>query len=182
MSGRPAGGGPVPDAPPPPGVVVRPARPRDRRQIVDLIATVAAERRYIRTEEVDSARSRKQKEWARRSWTVDRANLVAVADGRVVGNLGMAREDGAVSRHVASLGMAVAPEWRGRGLGSALLAEAFRWAEWAGVEKVLLTVYPHNDRAINLYRKFGFVEEGRLSGHSKKSYGYEDEIVMGRWL
>jgi putative acetyltransferase len=182
VSSRPAGGGSLPDAPPPRDVEVRPARPRDRRQIVELIAAVAAERRYIRTEVVDPARSRKQKEWAKRSWTVDRANLVAVAGGRVVGNLGIAREDGAVSRHVASLGMAVASEWRERGIGSALLVEAFRWAAWAGVEKVLLTVYPHNERAINLYKKFGFVEEGRLSGHSKKSYGYEDEIVMGRWL
>jgi RimJ/RimL family protein N-acetyltransferase len=182
VSSRTRGGGPVPDAPLPRDVEVRPARPRDRRQIVDLMASVAAERRYIRMEEVDPARSRKQKEWAKRSWTVDRANLVAVADGRVVGNLGIAREDGTVARHVASLGMAVAPEWRERGIGSALLAEAFRWAAWAGVEKVLLTVYPHNERAINLYKKFGFVDEGRLSGHSKKSYGYEDEIVMGRWL
>jgi hypothetical protein len=33
-----------------------------------------------------------------------------------------------------------------------------------------------------LYRKFGFKEEGRLSGHSKKSIGYLDEIVMGLWV
>jgi L-phenylalanine/L-methionine N-acetyltransferase len=182
MSGRPPGGGPLPQAPAPPGVEVRPARHGDRRQIIGLLATVAAEGRYIRMELVDRNRSRMVKEWARRSWTVDRANLVAVSDGRVVGNLGITREAGPVSRHAASLGMAVDPEWRGRGIGAALLGEAFRWAGWAGVEKVFLTVYPHNDRAIKLYRKFGFVEEGRLTGHSKKSYGYEDEIVMGRWL
>ena len=182
MSVRPAGGGPLPDAPPPPGVEVRPARPRDRRQITDLIATVAAERRYIRTEDVARDRSRNKRERARRSWNVDRANIVALADGRVVGNLGITRDAEPVGRHLAWLGMVVAPEWRERGIGSCLLAEAFRWAGWAGVEKVLLTVYPHNDRAINLYKKFGFTEEGRLSGHSKKSYGYEDEIVMGRWL
>jgi ribosomal protein S18 acetylase RimI-like enzyme len=78
--------------------------------------------------------------------------------------------------------MSVDRDWRSRGVGSALMTEAFRWARWAGIEKVGLTVYPHNQRAINLYKKFGFAEEGRLSGHSKKSYGYEDEIVMGRWL
>jgi ribosomal protein S18 acetylase RimI-like enzyme len=33
-----------------------------------------------------------------------------------------------------------------------------------------------------LYRKFGFKEEGRLTGHSRKSIGYFDEIVMGLWL
>jgi putative acetyltransferase len=80
------------------------------------------------------------------------------------------------------VGMVIAPEWRDRGVGSALLAEAFRWARWAGVEKISLSVYPHNDRALRLYERFGFVPEGRLTGHSKKSYGYDDEIVMGRWL
>jgi RimJ/RimL family protein N-acetyltransferase len=43
-------------------------------------------------------------------------------------------------------------------------------------------VYPHNEAARALYRKFGFEEEGRLIGQSRKSYGYEDEIVMARWL
>src|SRR6266436_8870933 len=78
--------------------------------------------------------------------------------------------------HVASLGMAVAPEWRGRGVGSALMAEAIAWARAHGVEKLALSVYPDNQRALALYAKFGFVEEGRLTGHSRKSIGYRDEI------
>jgi putative acetyltransferase len=182
MSARPPSGGPLPEAPPPDGVVVRPARPRDRRQILDLLAAVAAERRYIRMEAVEDDRARMRRAWVTRAWTVDRAHLVAVADGRVIGNLVIVRDPVPVGHHVASLGMVVARDWRERGVGSALLGEAFRWAGWAGVEKVHLTVYPENDRAINLYKKFGFLEEGRLSGQSKKSYGYEDEIAMGRWL
>jgi len=60
--------------------------------------------------------------------------------------------------------------------------EAIRWARQFGVEKLALSVYPDNDAARALYRKFGFLEEGRLTGHSKKSIGYRDEIVMGLWL
>ena len=60
--------------------------------------------------------------------------------------------------------------------------EAISWARAMGVEKLALSVYPHNDRAMALYRKFGFREEGRLTGHSKKRIGYLDEIVMGLWL
>jgi RimJ/RimL family protein N-acetyltransferase len=67
-------------------------------------------------------------------------------------------------------------------VGAALLSAAIRWARWAGVEKIGLSVYPGNVAAIRLYQRFGFAEEGRLTGHSKKSYGYEDEIVMGLWL
>jgi len=63
-----------------------------------------------------------------------------------------------------------------------LMAEAFRWARSSGVEKIMLSVYPHNHAAIGLYRRFGFVEEGRLVAHSRKSTGYEDEILMSAWI
>lgn len=179
---RPPSGGPLPDAPVPPGVEVRPATSRDARSAIDLLAAVAAERRFIRTESVTPDRARHMRRAFRRSWTRDRADIVAVVGGRVVGHLGLEREPGPITEHVASLGMAVHGEWRGRGVGSALLGEAFRWARWAGVEKLALSVYPTNQSARALYRKFGFQEEGRLVGHSKKSYGYDDEVVMGRWL
>jgi len=107
---------------------------------------------------------------------------MAVAEGGVVGSLSIRRDPHPVTRHVATLGMFVIATWRGRGVGTALMSEALRWARSAGVERVELTVYPHNDAAIALYRKFGFVEEGRLVRHAKKSYGYEDEILMAAWL
>jgi ribosomal protein S18 acetylase RimI-like enzyme len=62
------------------------------------------------------------------------------------------------------------------------MAEALRWARSVGVDKIVLSVYPHNTGAIALYRKFGFVEEGRLARHSRKSYGDEDEILMAAWI
>ena len=178
---RPEGGGLEPQVTAPPGVEIRPARPGDARDWIRHVGEVAAEARFIRTEQVRWTPREMRRRW-RRSWTTDKADLVAVADGRIVGSLSIARENNPVTRHVGSLGMSVDRDWRSKGIGSALMSEAFRWARWAGVEKIGLSVYPHNDRAINLYRKYGFVEEGRLSGHSKKSYGYDDEIIMGRWL
>jgi len=172
---------PEPDTPAPAGVEVRPARPRDAGEFIDVIRQVAAERRFIATEEV-TWRPRMYRRRFRRSRTDKAATFVAVADGRVVGSIGIRREDWRTNRHIATFGMSILKEWRGRGIGSALLAEALGWARGVGVEKVSLTVYPHNSRAVALYRKFGFVDEGRLSGQSKKSYGYDDEVIMSRWL
>ena len=180
-AGRPESGGPEPVAAPPGGVEIRPARPADARDWIRHVGDVASEARFIRTEEVRWTVREMRGRW-RRAWTRDRADVLALVDGRVIGSLSIGREANPVTRHVGSLGMSVDRDWRGRGVGSALLSEAFRWARWAGVEKLALTVYPHNQRAINLYKKYGFVEEGRLTGHSKKTYGYDDEIVMGRWL
>jgi diaminopimelate decarboxylase len=168
--------GTVPD-----GLVVRQAHPRDVGSFLEHLQSVADEQRFIRTERVAGSQ-RLWKRRFRRSLTDRALSLVAVEGDRVVGSLGIQREAGRASEHVASLGMSVSQDWRGRGVGSALMAEAMRWARNVGVEKVSLTVYPSNTRAIALYRRFGFVDEGRLSGQSKKSYGYEDEVIMSRWL
>jgi putative acetyltransferase len=162
--------------------VVRPAKPGDAASFLEMWRTVVAEKRYVRSETVGRSAGYYRRRYFRRSWTGDQASLVAVHGERVIGHLNVSREEGTMAGHVASLGMAVAPDWRRRGVGSALLTEAIRWAKEIGVEKLALSVYPHNEPALGLYRKFGFQEEGRLTGHSKKSIGYLDEIVMGLWL
>jgi ribosomal protein S18 acetylase RimI-like enzyme len=62
------------------------------------------------------------------------------------------------------------------------MTDALAWAKRVGIEKVVLSVYPRNDAAIRLYRSLGFLEEGRLARHSRKTYGYEDEILMAVWI
>ena len=163
------------------GVIVRPARPRDAGSFLDLYRAVAAEGRFIRTERVTGS-VRAYRRRLRASWTEREATLVALAGDRVVGSLGIQRDEHPVTRHVATLGMHVGADWRGMGIGTALLSEALRWARSVGVEKLELSVYPDNLAAREMYRRFGFVEEGTLVRHSKKSYGYEDEVLMGLWL
>jgi RimJ/RimL family protein N-acetyltransferase len=163
------------------GFDVRPATPWDARSFFEMFAAVCAEGRWIRSEAPTGSVRHYRRQFAR-SWTSDEASLVAVAGPEVIGHLSVAREEHPATRHVASLGMAVAREWRGRGVGSALLEEAVRWAREVGVEKLALTVYPDNGAARRLYERFGFELEGRLSGHSKLSNGYRDELVMGLWL
>jgi putative acetyltransferase len=161
---------------------VRAGEPGDAASFLDLWKAVVAERRFVRTERAEHSVGYYRRRHFRHTWTDDQASIVAVAGDRVIGHLSVSREDSAATRHVASIGMAVAADWRGKGVGSALMAEAIEWARQFRVEKLALSVYPDNAAALALYRKFGFQEEGRLTGHSKKSIGYRDEIVMGRWL
>jgi diaminopimelate decarboxylase len=171
----------VNDADPPAGVVVRPATVGDAAGFLELQRSVAAEERYLRTEHVNRS-VRGTRRLLRRPRTDRRLFLVAEEASRVIGWLEITGEEHPVTRHVATFGMAVAADHRGRGIGAALLTEALRWARSVGVEKVELSVYPHNIAAQSLYRRFGFVEEGRLAKRSRKSSGYEDEILMGVWL
>jgi ribosomal protein S18 acetylase RimI-like enzyme len=76
--------------------------------------------------------------------------------------------------------MAVARDWRGRGVGSALLAAGIEWARERGLHKVSLAVFPHNTPAIALYKKFGFVEEGRrVKQYRRESGELWDAVDMG---
>ena len=169
------------EPPPAESFEVRPARPGDARSFLEAFRSVAAERRFIQTEEVLQT-ARQYRKRFRRPVTGEAAHLVAVSRGGVIGSISIRREAHPATRHTASIGMFVTSAWRGRGVGTALMDGAMRWARDVGVERIDLSVYPHNQAAIALYRAFGFVEEGRLIRRAKKSYGYEDEILMAVWL
>ena len=85
-------------------------------------------------------------------------------------------------RHVATLTLAVTPGWRRRGLGRDLLAVGYDWAATVGVRKISLNVRAGNDAAIHLYRTEGFVLEGREKQQIRTSEGYEDNLIMARFL
>ena len=165
----------------PEGVEVRPARPQDAASYLAMWREVVAERRFVRTEAVKGT-VRDYRRQFRDAMNNDRARLLAVAERRVVGALFIERMAHPVNNHVATLGMAVDAAWRGKGIGAALMDAALKWARSAGVEKVSLEVYPTNEAALALYRRFGFEDEGRLARHSRKSYGYEDELIMSRFM
>ena len=151
---------------------IRAARDQDRLPLALVFAAVAEERDGIATEPPVDVEARAA------SWTLD-GTIVAVAGTEVVGSVHVDR-----SRHgFGEVGMAVAREWRGRGVGSALLAAAIDWARGHGLHKLSLSVFPHNTAAIALYRKFGFVEEGRRVKQYRRTSGeLWDAVDMGLML
>ena len=108
--------------------------------------------------------------------------LVAVAQGRIVGSAGLHLGHNSLRRqHVRMLGICIASEWQGRGVGRLLIGRLLEWADqWAGVLRVELTVHVDNERAIALYRAMGFVEEGRHRAYALKDGQYVDALCMAR--
>jgi GNAT superfamily N-acetyltransferase len=66
---------------------------------------------------------------------------------------------GFVAPDVPELTIGVSPEARGRGVGTALLAELLARAQAAGHPSISLSVEPDNP-AVRLYERFGFVRVG----------------------
>lgn len=169
-----------PQASLPPGVIVRPAEPKDAASF-DRMWGALLEEGWVRSQTFDNP-VKHYKSLFRRSSSNMGLWLVAVDDREVIGHLAITRETHPATEHVASLGIGVAPPWRGKGVATGLMAEAIAWCRRVGARKVMLTVFPDNLPAIRLYRRFGFVDEGRFMNHAKNGYGYRDEILMGRWL
>ena len=157
-----------------PAFVVRQARAEDALAMAQLMAVVAEERDGIATEPPVDVDARTEQFAA----SID-GTIVAVAADDLVGSIHV----DAARFGVGEFGMAVARPWRGRGVGSALLTAAIEKARADGLHKLSLEVFPHNEAGIALYRKFGFVEEGRRVKHYRRANGeLWDSIVMGLFL
>ncbi|MFI9598683.1 GNAT family N-acetyltransferase [Streptomyces sp. NPDC052043] len=113
-----------------------------------------------------------------------RDHLVAELDGRLVGyiRLGFPTEL-ASNAHVRQiLGLAVAEEARGEGVGRALLRAAVEEARRQGARRITLRVLGHNTPARKLYESEGFVVEGVQPEEFHLDGVYVDDIFMGRPL
>lgn len=163
-------------APLPPGVEIRRSRAEDAEAFVDLMEAVAREGRWIGRED-PIGRDDRRRAFVGAVDDPERTSVVATRDGSVVGTAGLVHDG---IGH-ADLGMFLAADARGQGLGSALLLEVVAWADaHPVVHKVTLQVWPHNDAALALYRRHGFRVEGRLRRHWRRRNGeLWDAIVMG---
>lgn len=109
--------------------------------------------------------------------------LVAERDGRMLGSAGLHPTGAALRRrHAAVLGISVAAEAQGQGVGRALLQALCDYADrWAQLLRLELTVYTDNERAIRLYRSLGFEQEGLHRGYALRDGRYVDALSMARW-
>lgn len=109
--------------------------------------------------------------------------LIAEIDGVQVGEINLRRGARAAFKHSVVVGMSIAPAWRNRRIGSALMQRALEWAKTQGdVRRVELWVYASNAAAIRLYERHGFVVEGRRRGAIRVGDRYVDDLMMAYYL
>jgi len=167
-------------------LTVRSAEPGDVRQLLRHARKVLAEHSYFvnTLEEFERNIDKERRQIRQRTAHPDRIILLAELDGSVVGALSF--ENGSRKRlaHRGVLHMSVLPEFRNKGVGTALLESLIEWAEKnPAIEKLALSVFADNEPAIHLYKKMGFVEEGRRVREIKMAEGrYLDDVLMCRFI
>jgi len=82
-------------------------------------------------------------------------------------------------KHVGKLGVSVAKDYRGEGIGYELGKRTIKEAKkLSGIKMITLTVFGINRVAQNLYSKLGFKQAGTLPKYIFYKGKYIDEIIM----
>ncbi|HDR4705709.1 TPA: GNAT family N-acetyltransferase [Bacillus paranthracis] len=125
-----------------------------------------------------------EKEKIRKSNEKGNLYIVYEVDKKVVGFLIFNRYELDRLRHAGTMGMGIKEAYCNQGIGTELIEFLISWAKrQEGLEKVCLGVVSINDRAIKVYKRMGFVEEGRQRNQIKYEDGsYGDDVLMGFYI
>lgn len=171
-------------------LVVRHATREDGAAHAALLRDIHATSEHLvtRTDERDDDLAREAEKLATVEASAEGLVLVAQKAGNDRGNLvGTLEFRGHAQRrlaHVGWLAMGVRSDARGRGVGTALLTALLDWARaHPTIEKVSLGVFSTNEAGLRLYRRMGFIEEGRRVREFRLAPGvYADDVMMYRWV
>jgi RimJ/RimL family protein N-acetyltransferase len=157
-------------------LTIRPTAINDLPSLVECLNSVFAEKLYLSITEPILIGDAMQ--YHANNIAAGCTHFVAVEGDRVIGLCDVtptAPPRIAAQQHNGTLGMLLAPAYRGRGFGEKLLVAALA-ATSNKFERIELSVYSHNERAHRLYQRVGFVEEGRRIGAWKLD-GITSDII-----
>ena len=160
---------------------IRRCRPADTNEIVRIMGDDAVYPSPLQTPYPSEERWRKMIEGNDAPGNSDLV-LVAVSNEQVVASAGLhGAGQQTRRRHVAGLGISVARQAQGQGIGTALMIALTDYADnWGHLLQIELTVYTDNHRAIALYQKFGFEAEGVRRTYALRDGLYVDVLAMAR--
>jgi ribosomal protein S18 acetylase RimI-like enzyme len=110
------------------------------------------------------------------------SNFFAFDGTKLIGWCDMRLTSRESTKHRAEIGMGLLKEYRGKGIGRALIEKLIKSASEHSLEKLELVVIADNEAAIELYKSVGFKEEGRILNYRKLNGIYTDAINMGLFL
>jgi GNAT superfamily N-acetyltransferase len=146
-------GGPAPRRRPDPEI--RPAGAADRQGIQDLIAGLSVRAHYLRFFTNTPCPGGRLLS-ALCGAADDRTDVLiatvrdATARDVIIGHAMAADRTKAGGRRITHLAVVVADEWRGRGVGSALVSELTRRAAWRGVGELVMDVLAENRHVLQM--------------------------------
>lgn len=167
--------------------IIRNVQLEDAEILLEIGRSVISEGKYfiVVSEEVEKTPLHEEKERIQSLLdNIKETLIVAEVNGVVVGSIEFRSQTRKRLSHTGSVSMSISKNYRGMGIGKALLKALLEWAEENPlIEKVSLGVFSSNQRAISLYKQMGFLEEGRLIKEYKLNQGeYIDDVLMYKFV
>jgi RimJ/RimL family protein N-acetyltransferase len=108
--------------------------------------------------------------------------FVAEDENRLVGFLGAYGGGYKRNRHSAYIVTGILQQYAGQGIGKQFFKMLDDWSLAHNLHRLELTVMSHNERAVHLYQKMGFVTEGVKKDSLWVDGKYVDEYYMAKIL
>lgn len=162
-------------------IILRSAKLKDAGEILRLNKEIIEEGSYMLHEpdEYKVTLSKERMQIKKLSETNGSIYLVAEINKNIAGYLTFKRGSLRRTSHLGYISIFFKKQHRGKGAGRILMDELIGWAENnPGLEKLSLLVFSSNKRAIALYRKLGFKQEGKLLKDAKIDGKYINSILM----
>src|ERR1051325_424759 len=157
---------------------LRPLKKDDEKKFHEFFLAVPEEERmFIKHRVTDPAVIR---EWCQSIDLGRTFPLLAVADGKVLGDATQHQQLGGWKRHIGRVSVLVLPQYRGRGLARALVSEIVGMSRNLGLEKVEAEFIGEQEAAIKMFAMLGFSNLLRLEEYVKDMQAIShDYVLMG---
>ncbi|HIY58282.1 MAG TPA: GNAT family N-acetyltransferase [Candidatus Tetragenococcus pullicola] len=167
-------------------VTIREAQPEDAENILKMMHKVAKETEFLVMDDVGLSISVAFfKEQIRQlQESMNYLLLIALDKEQVIGAASIRSSDEKRLSHIGELGISILKEYWSLGLGSILMEELITWAqENDQLYRLELDVQSQNQRAVHLYKKFGFsVEAVKKRGARGDDGRFLDVLLMSKFI
>ncbi len=165
-------------------LLIRQIKDRDAKRVLAAFLEITRTSKWLLTPPEEAPKNVKDElKFIRRHTKSKNSHLVlAEMKGEVIGLCGVEGTKKRRNCHVAVVGLAIRKNWRGKGVGFAMMRYIVSWAKGAGLKKLRLSVIADNKIAQKLYKKMGFKMEGRFRRELKIGTKYYDTIEMSKFI
>jgi len=164
-------------------IVIREAKLSDDKGLIDCIKSYLKSSFIPLTPEEFNPTKEEHENWINK-FLNGKNNLLLIAEynGQIIGNIDLTIHHRKMLSHTGFVGMGIHEDWQNQGIGTLLLDRAIEWSDnQTEIELLWLQAFGNNEKGISIYKKKGFIEDGRQKDFIKKLEGeYIDNVIMTR--